>query len=116
MMLILFSNLNVLIFPLSTGLRKVMRLAGVNARETVSNHVLEMFDVLGIEAARNCIIDQIKLTMSNQGMRIDLRHIMLLADEMTVSVSYLEITKQNSLTNRPICVCPKYIDLYLHMY
>ncbi|CAJ2657296.1 unnamed protein product [Trifolium pratense] len=75
-----------------TGLRWVMSLEGVNARKTVSNHVIEVYDILGIEAARNCIIDQIKLTMRNQGMRIDMRHIMLLADEMTASGMVLGTT------------------------
>jgi DNA-directed RNA polymerase beta' subunit len=44
-----------------------------------------VFGILGIEVVINCIIDQIKLTMRNQGMRIDMRHIMLLVDEMIAS-------------------------------
>jgi hypothetical protein len=45
-----------------------------------------VFGILGIEVVINCIIDQlIKLTMRNQGMRIDMRHIVLLADEMIAS-------------------------------
>ena len=34
-----------------------------------------MEEVLGIEAARQTIIDQIKYTMEQHGMHIDIRHI-----------------------------------------
>ena len=40
-------------------------------------------EVLGIEAARQTIIDEIQYTMSSHGMTIDDRHVMLLADVMT---------------------------------
>ena len=39
--------------------------------------------MLGIEAARRKIIDEIQTTMSSHGMTIDARHTMLLADCMT---------------------------------
>ncbi|MCI05474.1 DNA-directed RNA polymerase III subunit RPC1-like, partial [Trifolium medium] len=105
-----------------TGLRWVMRLEGVNARKTVSNHVIEVYDILGIEAARNCIIDQIKLTMRNQGMRIDMRHIMLLADEMTASGMVLGTTNtgfeksgKSVLTLASIDRAPEYLfDACVH--
>lgn len=41
-------------------------------------------DVLGIEAARQTIINEIQYTMSNHGMDIDSRHITLLAECMTM--------------------------------
>jgi len=68
------------------GLREVMSMAGVNGPETKSNHVLESQKVLGIEAARNTIIEQIMYTMGKHGMTIDSRHVMLLADLMTFKV------------------------------
>ena len=42
--------------------------------------------VLGIEASRRKIIDEIQTTMSSHGMTIDARHTMLLADCMTYKV------------------------------
>ena len=57
------------------GLYDVMRIPGVNFRRTVTNHILELADVLGIEAARQCIIDEIKFTMGEYGIAIDDRHI-----------------------------------------
>lgn len=59
---------------------------GVNGYETKSNHIMEVQQTLGIEAARSSIIDEIKHTMSSHGMTIDIRHMMLLADLMTFKV------------------------------
>jgi hypothetical protein len=64
-----------------------MGLAGVDGTRTVTNHVMETWRVLGIEAARSKIIEQIDQTMSSHGMTIDTRHNMLLADCMTYKVS-----------------------------
>ncbi|WJX50334.1 DNA-directed RNA polymerase [Trifolium repens] len=45
------------------GLKEVIGIEGVDGHKTVSNHVIEMNNVLGIEAARDCIIEQIQFTM-----------------------------------------------------
>jgi len=85
-------------FPISEGLKEVMGIEGVDGHKTVSNHIIEMRNTLGIEAARYSIIEQIQYTMKQHGMSIDVRHIMLLADMMTVRVSYLKvITKPKHL-------------------
>jgi DNA-directed RNA polymerase subunit A" len=39
--------------------------------------------VLGIEAARNAIIEEAEKTLQEQGLEVDIRHIMLVADMMT---------------------------------
>jgi len=43
-----------------------------------------VLDVLGVEAARNVIIKQAQFTMEEQGLGVDPRYVMLLADLMTV--------------------------------
>lgn len=62
---------------------------GVDATKTKSNHVMEIWQTLGIEAARHCIISEIHDTMKSHGMSIDARHMMLLADVMTYKVSII---------------------------
>ncbi|OMO79505.1 hypothetical protein COLO4_24414 [Corchorus olitorius] len=37
------------------GLRAVMSIEGINERKTFGNHVMEMEQILGIEAARTCM-------------------------------------------------------------
>ncbi|CAK9882014.1 unnamed protein product [Sphagnum jensenii] len=66
---------------------------GVDGRHTMSNHVIEAEQTLGIEAARKCIIDEIQCAMASHGMSIDLRHTMLLADVMTYKGEVLGITR-----------------------
>lgn len=59
---------------------------GIVGEATTSNHVIESAKVLGIEAARRTIIDEIQYTMQSHGMSIDPRHVMLLGDVMSYKV------------------------------
>jgi DNA-directed RNA polymerase subunit A" len=72
------------ITTLGSNLKKVYDIEGIDFTRTVSNNIFEILDVLGIEAARNAIIRQAVYTMEEQGLGIDVRYIMLLADIMTV--------------------------------
>ena len=73
------------------GLKKCMTTEGVNGLATKTNSVMEMRDVLGIEAARTTIIDEIGHVMGD--MDIDPRHMQLLADVMTYKGEVLGITR-----------------------
>ncbi|EGV61865.1 DNA-directed RNA polymerase III subunit C1 (rpo31) [Yamadazyma tenuis] len=75
------------------GLKEVMSTDGVVGTKTTTNHVLEVFEVLGIEAARSSIIGEIDYTMSKHGMSVDPRHIQLLGDVMTYKGEVLGITR-----------------------
>jgi DNA-directed RNA polymerase III subunit RPC1 len=75
------------------GLQKVMTTEGIVGEYTSSNHVTEVAQVLGIEAARRTIINEIQHTMSAHGMSIDPRHVMLLGDVMTYKGEVLGITR-----------------------
>ncbi len=55
--------------------------------------VMEIEKYLGIEAARAVIMSEIGFTMSQHGMGIDARHMMLLADCMTYKGEVLGITR-----------------------
>lgn len=54
---------------------------------------MEIEQVLGIEAARQTIINEIQYTMQSHGMSIDTRHVQLLADIMTFKGMVLGITR-----------------------
>jgi len=66
-----------------SNLKEVLKVKGVNAPKVKTNSILEIADVLGIEAARNSIINEANGTMSEAGLGVDIRHIMLVADLMT---------------------------------
>jgi len=75
------------------GLQEVMGTEGVNGYLTHTNHVMETCKVLGIEAARQTIYNEIQHTMGSHGMVIDPRHVMLLGDVMTYKGEVLGITR-----------------------
>ncbi|KAI9818667.1 MAG: hypothetical protein M1826_001348 [Phylliscum demangeonii] len=73
------------------GLRACMSTVGVVGTRTRTNSVMETREVLGIEAARRTIIDEISAVMGD--MNIDPRHMQLLADVMTAKGEVLGITR-----------------------
>ena len=73
-----------IITTLGSNLAKVFEIEGVDYTRTYTNNIFEIYEVLGIEAARNAIMKQSKYTIEEQGLGIDIRYIMLLADLMTV--------------------------------
>jgi DNA-directed RNA polymerase subunit A" len=72
------------IYTEGSKLTDALKLKGVDGTRTTTNDVREIHKVLGIEAARNAIIKEIKETLDEQGLDVGIRHIMLLADLMTV--------------------------------
>ena len=66
-----------------SNLKEILSLEGVDAKRTTTNSIREIEEVLGIEAARQSIINEAINTLSEQGLSVDVRHIMLVADIMT---------------------------------
>jgi DNA-directed RNA polymerase subunit A" len=74
---------NWIVQTIGTNLREVLRLEEVNEFKTISNDIYEVYEVFGIEAARNVIIKEAYKTMQEQGLDVDIRYLLLLADVMT---------------------------------
>ena len=68
-----------------TNLKGVLRTKGVDTTRTISNHIHEIAETLGIEAARQVIINEAKDVLDEQGLDVDIRHIMLVSDLMTAT-------------------------------
>ncbi|RLF42151.1 MAG: DNA-directed RNA polymerase subunit A'' [Thermoplasmata archaeon] len=75
------------IYSEGSNLEEVLKIEGVDPYRTITNDVQAVGRVLGIEAARNMIIQEAYNTLSEQGLNVDKRHIMLVADIMTVDGS-----------------------------
>ncbi|RDZ65892.1 DNA-directed RNA polymerase subunit A'' [Haloferax sp. Atlit-12N] len=61
-----------------------LAIEGVDASRTTSNNIHEVHKQLGIEAAREAIIDETMNTLREQGLDdVNIRHLMLVADIMT---------------------------------
>jgi len=66
-----------------SNLPKVLEVHGVDTSRTTTNNVHEIAKTLGIEAARNALIREAKGVLEEQGLDVDVRHVMLVADMMT---------------------------------
>ncbi len=66
-----------------SNLGDILKIDGVDGVRTTTNDIHEIETVLGIEAARNSIINEALRTLEEQGLSVDVRHIMLVADMMT---------------------------------
>jgi len=73
-----------ILYTEGSSLKKVMQFDGVDPTCIKTNNINEIGEVLGIEAARNAIINETTNTLREQGLSVDVRHIMLVADIMTV--------------------------------
>ena len=71
------------IYTEGSNLAKVLDLEDVDPTKTSTNSVEEIYETLGIEAARNAIVKEAHDTLSEQGLTVDIRHIMLVSDMMT---------------------------------
>jgi len=68
-----------------SNLAKVLEVKGVDPTRTTTNNIHEIANTLGIEAARNALIKEASAVLEEQGLDVDLRHIMLVADIMTAT-------------------------------
>ena len=66
-----------------SNLKEILSRDGIDPVRTTTNNIHEIGEVLGIEAARQSIINEAQNTLSEQGLSVDVRHIMLVADIMT---------------------------------
>jgi len=68
-----------------SNLSSVLDVAGIDPTRTTTNNVHEIAETLGIEAARNSLIKEALGVLEEQGLDVDIRHIMLMADIMTAT-------------------------------
>jgi DNA-directed RNA polymerase subunit A' len=66
-----------------SNLPRVLEVEGVDPTRTTTNHIHEIAKTLGVEAARNAIIKEAMGVLEEQGLDVDIRHVMLVADIMT---------------------------------
>ncbi len=77
-----------------TNLKAVLKLPEVDSRKVFSNNIREVESVLGIEAARMAILIEAKKVLDGQGIKVNPRHLMLVADAMTYDGEIKAIGRQ----------------------
>ena len=65
-----------------SNIAKVLEVKGIDKTNVRTNNVFEIAGTLGIEAARNALINELNSTLEDQGLEVDNRYIMLVSDLM----------------------------------
>ncbi len=72
------------LFTEGSNLKRILQFEEVDGARTTTNSIHEIAEVLGIEAARNSIIYELEETLGGQGLQVDVRHLMLVSEVMTM--------------------------------
>nr|GFA30022.1 DNA-directed RNA polymerase II subunit 1 [Tanacetum cinerariifolium] len=75
------------------NLLAVMGHEDVDAVRTTSNHVIEVLEVLGIEASQRALLDELRAVISFDGSYVNYRHLAILCDTMTHRGHLMAITR-----------------------
>ena len=86
-----------------TNLKEVMQVEGVEDTKVTTNNLIEIAKVLGIEAARQAVINEVLFVLQEQGIDVDIRHTMLVADLMT-SVGEVKGITRHGITSQKTSV------------
>jgi len=98
--LIIKRDANYVILTSGSNLKEVIELKGVNREKTTTNNIYEMAEIFGIESARQTIINEINKVLSSQGLDIDIRHLKLVADAMTVDGEIRGMTRMGIISKK----------------
>jgi len=82
------------IYAEGSNLKGVLSVLGVDKKRTTTNDIFQIYETLGIEAARNAIINEAMKVLADQNLDVDIRHIMLVADRMTVTGELQAVGRQ----------------------
>jgi DNA-directed RNA polymerase II subunit RPB1 len=74
-----------------TNLLEVLGLGYIDGNKTFSNDIIETFNVLGIEAARQVIYNELSEVLEFDGTYINYHHMCLLVDRMTYSTNIISV-------------------------
>jgi DNA-directed RNA polymerase subunit A" len=89
-----------IIITAGSNLKKVFEFDFVDTQRTSSNDIHEIREVLGVEAARQAIMDEVFKVIETQGLNVDIRHIMLVADTMTAGGAIKGITRYGVVSEK----------------
>jgi len=70
---------------LGTNLKAIMKRPEVDPYRTTVNDIVEISKVLGIEASRTAIANELHRVLKENNIKVDMRHLLLIADMLTAS-------------------------------
>ncbi|MSR86149.1 DNA-directed RNA polymerase subunit A'' [Candidatus Woesearchaeota archaeon] len=86
-------NNEIILLASGSNLKDVSKIEQVDFTRTTTNNIFEVAKNLGIEAARQTIIAEASKVIQEQGLDIDIRHIMFISDLMTAKGEIKGITR-----------------------
>jgi len=88
------------ILTAGSNLKEILQVKGVNPDKITSNDIHDVSKVLGVEAARQTIINEMKKVIESQGLDINIRHMKLVADAMTSNGIVKGITRMGIISDK----------------
>ncbi|XLS72006.1 hypothetical protein HN51_028871 [Arachis hypogaea] len=89
----------------------------VDATRSISNHLIEIIEVLGIEAVRRALLNELRAVISFDGSYVNYRHLAILCDTMTYRGHLMSITRhginQNDTGPMMRCSFEQTVDILL---
>ncbi len=82
-----------MIITAGSNLKEVLQLKNIDAHKTTTNDLFEIQKVLGIEATRQAVINETLKVIQDQGLDVDIRHIMFISDMLTSTSAIKGITR-----------------------
>ncbi len=89
------------------ALQKVLGYNKVDFKRTISNDIIEILRVLGIEAARQSLVNELRFVLGSYGIYVNYRHLATLCDIMTQRGILTSITRHgiNRVDSGPLRKC-----------
>lgn len=84
-----------------TNLLGSMENPHIDHTKTISNNIIEIYEIFGIEAARQALLNELRTVLSFDGSYVNYRHLSLLVDTMTCRGALTSMTRHgiNRLDN-----------------
>jgi len=83
-----------------SNLGDLMEVKGIDKKRITSNDLHDVNAVLGVEAARQTIINEIRTVIESQALDINERHLFLIADAMTTTGIVKGVTRMGIITEK----------------
>lgn len=88
------------ILTFGSNLKDVLEIKGIDKNKLTSNDIHDVANVLGIEAARQTIVNEISKVLESQGLDINERHLKFVADAMTSSGAVKGVTRMGIISDK----------------
>ena len=88
------------ILTAGSNLKEIIGFKGIDRDRVMTNNLHEISDVLGIEAARQAVVNEIDKVLAGQGLDIDERHHDLISDAMTSIGIVKGVTRMGIISNK----------------